>query len=523
MNDQIETLAELLEACRGIVDDGFAAVARRGDPDDHQSLVYDLVHAHAGVEIARSFLDYAAHGDDEARLVALFGAGAARATIGAVLGRSLGIDGSTVLALADALDGFDEAALAGANVSGLHHLPADLELVRSTFAGLAADVVDPVAEAIHRTDADIPDDVLVHLSEAGAFGMSIDSRYGGFAEDDGNGMLAMVVATEELSRASLAAGGSLLTRPEILVRALEQGGTEEQKHEYLPRIAAGEALVAVAVTEPDHGSDVAGIRMTATRDGDEWVLNGVKTWCTFAGRAHLLMVLARTGPATGHKGLSLFVVEKDSVGGHQFRQLQPGGGVLEGAAIPTIGYRGMHSFEVSFHDWRVPREALVGGDDGVGRGFPLQMAGFENGRLQTAARAIGVMQRAYDEAAGYAGGRSVFGQPLSSYQLTTVRLGRMAATIQACRQFTYRVAREVGSADSATMSALIKAYSCRAAEWVSRDAMQIHGGYGYAEEYPVSRVFVDARVLSIFEGTDEVLALKIIGRHLLGDAGRNAG
>jgi (2S)-methylsuccinyl-CoA dehydrogenase len=278
----------------------------------------------------------------------------------------------------------------------------------------------------------------------------------------------------------------------------------------------------VAVTEPDHGSDVAGIRMTATRDGDEWVLNGVKTWCTFAGRAHLLMVLARTGPGAGHKGLSLFVVEKDSVAGHQFRQQQPGGGVMEGTAVATIGYRGMHSFEVSFDGWRVPREALVGGDDGVGRGFPLQMAGFENGRLQTAARAIGVMQRAYDEAAGYAAGRSVFSQPLSSYEFTRVRLGRMAATIQACRQFTYRVARDVGSTDSATMSALIKAYSCRAAEWVSRDSMQSHGGYGYAEEYPVSRVFVDARVLSIFEGTDEVLALKVIGRSLIGRAGREA-
>ncbi|MGF1667847.1 MAG: acyl-CoA dehydrogenase family protein, partial [Acidimicrobiia bacterium] len=252
MNDQIEALAEVLEGCRHIVGDGFAAVAGWGNPDGHQSLVYDLVHAHAGVEIARSFLDYAAHGEAEARLVALFGVGAARATIGTVLGRSLGIDGAALLAVADALDGFDEAALAAgaAATSGLQHLPGDLELVRSTFASLADDVVDPVAEHIHRSDADIPDDVLVHLSEMGAFGMSIDSRYGGFAEDDGNGMLAMVVATEELTRASLAVGGSLLTRPEILVRALEQGGTEDQKREYLPRIAGGEALVAVAVTEP---------------------------------------------------------------------------------------------------------------------------------------------------------------------------------------------------------------------------------------------------------------------------------
>lgn len=514
----IDRLNALLETCRGVLDAGLAEVARRDNPDDHQSVLFDLVRAHAGVEIARSFLAYATHGEVEARLVVVFGVGAARATVDAVLGRSLGVDGAVLAAMAEALDDFDEEGLAAAvaTSSGLHHLPAELELVRATFADLAADVVEPHAELIHRSDADIPEAILRGLSELGAFGMSIDGRYGGFATDDRTGVLGMVIATEELSRASLAAGGSLLTRPEILVRALEQGGTEDQKRRYLPRIAAGEALVAVAVTEPDHGSDVAGIRTTATRDGDEWVLDGVKTWCTFAGRAHLLMVLARTGPEPGHEGLSLFVVEKDSGTGHRFRHEQPGGGVMEGTAIPTIGYRGMHSFEVSFDGWRVPAEALVGGHRGLGRGFALQMAGFETGRLQTAARAVGVMQRAYDEGAGYASGRSVFGQALSSYELTRVRLGRMAATIQACRQFTYQAA--MGGDDSAITAALIKSYACRAAEWVSRHAMQIHGGYGYAEEYPVSRLFVDARVLSIFEGTDEVLALKVIGRRLLAAA-----
>jgi len=188
---------------------------------------------------------------------------------------------------------------------------------------------------------------------------------------------------------------------------------------------------------------------------------------------------------------------------------------MEGRAIDTLGYRGMHSYEVAFESWFVPDACLVGGEEGLGRGFYLQMQGFENGRLQTAARAIGVMQAAYESARDYAANRVVFGSPIADYQLTQVKLARMAILIQATRQFSFEVARLMSKGEGSLEASMVKAYVCRAAEWVTREALQIHGGMGYAEEFPVSRYFVDARVLSIFEGADETLALKVIARGLL--------
>jgi (2S)-methylsuccinyl-CoA dehydrogenase len=342
--------------------------------------------------------------------------------------------------------------------------------------------------------------------------------------------MGMVVATEELSWGSLGAGGSLITRPEILTRALVFGGTEEQKQEWLPKVASAEVMAAVAVTEPDFGSDVAGVMTSATRTEGGWLINGVKTWCTFAARADVLLLLARTDPdkAKGHRGLSLFIVEKQRGEGHGFAFTQEPGtegrpsdssGRLEGRPIDTLGYRGMHSYELAFENWFVPQANLVGGEEGLGRGFYLQMQGFENGRLQTAARALGVMQAAYEAALEYARNRKVFGSPIFDYQLTQAKLARMAILIQATRQFSYEVARLMAKGEGALEASMVKAYVCRAAEWVTREALQIHGGMGYAEEYPVSRYFVDARVLSIFEGADETLALKVIARGLLKQAG----
>jgi (2S)-methylsuccinyl-CoA dehydrogenase len=275
-------------------------------------------------------------------------------------------------------------------------------------------------------------------------------------------------------------------------------------------------MVGVMVTEPDFGSDVAGIKVTATEAGDDYRINGVKTWATFAGRANLLMLLARTDPdrAAGHRGLSLFVVEKDPAPGHAFRFDQEGGGRIEGRAIDTLGYRGMHSYEVAFEDWLVPARNLVGEERGVGQGFYLQMEGFENGRLQTAARAVGLMQAAFEAGLAYACEREVFGRRVFDYQLSRLKLARMAALIQGGRQFAYEVAQRMARGEGALEASMVKAYVCRAAEWVTREAMQLHGGMGYAEEYPVSRFFVDARVLSIFEGADETLCLRVIARRL---------
>ena len=399
-------------------------------------------------------------------------------------------------------------------------LSDDLGLVAQEFRRFGQQVIEPEAEAIHRRDLDIPDSIIDGLARMGAFGLSIPHEYGGSLDRDHPDHLGMVVATEELSRFSLGAGGSLITRPEILARALVNGGTEEQRRRWLPAIASGEKLVAVSTTEPDTGSDVAAIRTAAIRTGAGYTLRGTKTWATFAGRADILSVLARTDsdPASRHGGLSLFVVEKPRCLGREFELVQPGGGKMIGNAIATLGYRGMHSFEVAFDDWEIPADALVGGPDGEGRGFHLQVEAFAAGRLQTAARAIGLMRAAFDAAHDYAEGRNLFGRRLIDFPLTADRLASMAARIALMKLFSYRVAGHLTSAVGQLEASMVKALACRAAEEVTRDALQIFGGYGYAEEYPVSRYFVDARVLSIFEGAEEVLALRVIGRRLVEQA-----
>ncbi|MEY2567001.1 MAG: (2S)-methylsuccinyl-CoA dehydrogenase [Actinomycetota bacterium] len=510
-----------VDLAKTVVEGATRHLAAAGDLDANQVVAYDLAHAAAAVEIARAVLDYGAKGDTEARIACAFVADAVHDLHTRTMGREA-LWGSNPSALAGA-DGFvaayrDPAFLSGlAGEAGPRHLDSDLEMVQDTFRRFAEERVKPVAEHIHRTNGDIPEELIAGLAELGTFGLSVPEEYGGFAAGGEGEYLAMVVATEELSRGSLGAAGSLITRPEILTRALVKGGTEEQKHEWLPKLASGEIMNAVAVTEPDFGSDVAGIKVTAAKDGDVWVINGVKTWCTFAARADVLMLLARTDPdrSKAHRGLSLFVVPKERGEGHGFVLSQDGGGRLEGRPIDTIGYRGMHSYELAFDAWRVPAANLIGGPDGEGRGFYLQMEGFENGRLQTAARAVGVMQAAYEAAVDYAQNRVVFGHPVADYQLTQAKLARMAVVIQASRQFAYQVARLMAKGEGAMEASMVKAYVCRAAEWVTREAMQIHGGMGYAEEFPVSRYFVDARVLSIFEGADETLALKVIARRLL--------
>jgi (2S)-methylsuccinyl-CoA dehydrogenase len=499
--------------------------------DEHQVLAYDLAHATAGIHTAAAAVRYGAHGETEALLAAAFVADVISDLVGRTAGREAewdtepGWHAAMAGFLTEARDPDVLGALA--ETPGPTHLKEDFELVQDSFRRFALEQIAPRAEHIHRANADIDEAIIEGLAAMGGFGLSVPEEYGGFATGGENDYLGMVVATEELSRASLGAGGSLVTRPEILTRALVNGGTEEQKHRLLPRIATGELMVAVAVTEPDFGSDVANLSVSASpADGGGWLVNGVKTWCTFAARADVLMLLARTDRdrSKAHRGLSLFVVEKPHSDPHGFTLTQapqdagrPAGlpaGRLEGRPIDTIGYRGMHSYELAFENWWVPAENLVGGAEGEGRGFYLQMAGFENGRLQTAARAIGVMQAAYEAGLAYARERNVFGKSIIEYQLTRAKLGRMAAIIQASRQFAYEVATMMAAGEGSMEASMVKAYVCRAAEWVSREAMQIHGGMGYAEEFPVSRLFVDARVLSIFEGADETLCLKVIARRL---------
>ena len=513
--------AAAVDAAATIVATAARHLATNGGIDANQAVAYDLAHATSAVESARSMLDYGAKGEVEAALTCAFVADVVHDLATKLLGREAGW-GVKLGAIHETL-GFVStyrepaflAALAGEE--GPRHLDEDFELVRDTFKRFAEEQIKPHAEHVHRTNADVPESIISGLGELGAFGLSIPEEYEGYATGGESDYLGMVVATEELSRGSLGIGGSLVTRPEILSRAIVGGGTEEQKREWLPKLSSGEVLAAVAVTEPDFGSDVAGLKVTATKVDGGWSVTGVKTWCTFAARADVLMLLARTDPdkQAGHRGLSMFIVPKPRGEGHGFAFTQDGGGKMEGRAIDTIGYRGMHSYEVAFDGWIVPEDCLIGGEAGLGRGFYLQMEGFENGRLQTAARAVGVMQAAYEEARQYASDRVVFGHPIGEYQLTQVKLARMAISIQAARQFSYVVSRLMAKGEGALEVAMLKAYVCKAAEWVTREAMQIHGGMGYAEEFPVSRYFVDARVLSIFEGADETLCLKIIARRLL--------
>ena len=528
-------MAPLIDRAQHIIDTAVGELARRGGADSEQSLAYDVAHAASAIATARACLAYAERGPTETALTSAFLGIALHDMAGRVLGREnlwgVSPDWFEPFAAFVRFERDPSVLSALAETPGERHLDPEFEMVRNMFHRFAEEQVRPHAEHVHRTNADIPESIIDGLNEIGGFGLSVPEEFGGFATGGESEYLGMVVATEELSWGGLGIGGSLITRPEILTRALLKGGTLEQKQYWLPRLASAQTLAAIAVTEPDYGSDVAGITTTATRTEGGWLINGTKTWCTFGARADVLVLLARTDPdrTRAHRGLSLFLVEKAQGESHGFLFRQEAGaegrtdpdGRLEGRPIDTLGYRGMHSYELSFDSWFVPAANLVGGDEGLGKGFYFQMAGFENGRIQTAARAVGVMQAAYEAALDYARDRVVFGQPIIEYELTRAKLGTMAAIIQCTRQFSLQVAREMGRGGGSMEASMAKAYVCRAAEWVTREAMQIHGGMGYAEEYPVSRYFVDARVLTIFEGADETLCLKVIARRLLDEAKPN--
>ncbi|MHB2028210.1 MAG: acyl-CoA dehydrogenase family protein [Acidimicrobiales bacterium] len=525
----LDTASALIQSAQTVVSGALKQLKDSGGIEPNETLAYDVAHAASALAAAASSLRYANHGEDESRLVGAFLAIVLSDLASRVLGRERlwGVEPAWFATFQPFVNAYrDPSFLSGlAETPGARHLGEDFTLVSETFHRFAMEQVRPYAEDIHRTNGDIPESIIKGLSELGGFGLSIPETYGGFSSGGESEFLGMVIATEELSWGSLGIGGSLITRPEILTRALLRGGTNEQRAKWLPTLSSGETLCAIAVTEPDYGSDVAGLTTSATKTQGGWLINGTKTWCTFAARADVLVLLARSNPdrELAHRGLSLFLVEKPQGDSHGFLFHQKasdegradGDGRLEGRPIDTIGYRGMHSYELSFANWFVPDECVVGGEAGLGRGFYFQMAGFENGRVQTAARAVGVMQAAYDAALDYARSRVVFGQPILNYELTRTKLATMAAIIQCSRQFSLNVARLLGEGEGALEASMAKAYVCRAAEWVTREAMQIHGGMGYAEEYAVSRYFVDARVLSIFEGADETLCVKVIARRLL--------
>ena len=316
-------------------------------------------------------------------------------------------------------------------------------MTRDHARDFARTEVAPIAQEMHRQDLLVPESLIQKMAGIGLFGSSIPESYGGTEM----GLLTMAVLTEELSTVSLVAG-SLITRSEILTRALLQGGTEEQRKTWLPRIASGELLVGIAVTEPDVGSDVASLTCKAApgeHDGKKgWFIEGPKAWSTFAGRANILALLARTGDAkSGARGLSLFIVPKSRTTATTSSTTSRRVGTITGTANPTPGYRGMHSYTLAIDHYFVPEENLVGGADGLGKGFYLQMGGFAAGRLQTGGRATGVSQASVEKACNYASERKQFGRPLADYQLTQYKIGRMATHTAAGRHLTYAAARSM--------------------------------------------------------------------------------
>ncbi len=377
------------------------------------------------------------------------------------------------------------------------------EEIRRSVRDFVEREVKPVANGLDRRNEEIPQSILKKMAELGYFGIIFPPEEGGLGLD----YIAMAIVTEELSRGWLSVG-SVMTRNLITGTLITANGTPEQKKHFLPRIARGELMTAAAFTEPDVGSDTASIKTRAVRKGDGYLLKGSKMWCTFANRAHILTVMARTDPdlSKRHKGLSLLLFEK-----------QPGDGFmppqLTGEPIPTIGYHGMKSFGLSFDDAYAPAANLIGGVEG--RGFYQLMATYESARIQTAARGVGVAQAAYECAVKYARERSQFGQPIGNFQVIRHKLAHMAVEIEAARQLAYFAASQKDTGKRCDYEAgMAKVFAAEMAERVTREAMQIHGGYGYSMEFDVQRYWRDARVLSIFEGTSEI-QLEVIGRHIM--------
>jgi len=542
----VEEVASIVEAAEEVVREAVGSASRRTDGgkniDSWQVHSERVAYAATEALAARSMLEYARSaeaagvdasllvdeaavyaGETAARLTAqIYTASADFALPDGCFERTLGSPAMRERVQACASEdriraiGRAVAAQRGANNAWLPE--EDAIIVRDSVRSFAQKEVSPIAERIHRHDELVPDSLIRAMAGMGYFGMSAPEQYGGL----GMGNLAMIITTEELSRVSLAAAGSLITRPEILTKALLKGGTEEQKKKWLVPVSAGEIMVGISVTEPNTGSDVASVACRAEArevDGRKgFVINGAKAWCTFAGRANVLALLARTNPdpKSGARGLSLFIVEKDAFDGHEFEMRQPGGGVLHGKADATPGYRGMHSYTLAFENYFVPAENLIGGEGGLDKGFYLQMAGFAAGRLQTGGRATGLAQAALEAAAGYALDRRQFGSPLIDFQLTQYKLGRIATATQVARQITYRGARSMDADETISLEpAMAKLLACDVAVAVTQEGQLIHGGWGYAEEYPISRYVVDATVLPIFEGVKPVLELKVIARQLL--------
>ncbi len=383
-----------------------------------------------------------------------------------------------------------------------------LVLIRDQFRSFAENEVIPHAHEWHLKDELIPIEVVDHVAEMGVFGLTLPEEYGGL----GLGKMSMCVVTEELSRGYIGVG-SLGTRSEIAGELIRLGGTEAQKQEWLPKIASGEILPTAVFTEPNTGSDLGSLRTRAVKQGDEYVVTGNKTWITHAARTDVMTLLVRTNPDTKDwKGLSMMIAPKPR--GTEANPFPAEG--MTGGEIKVLGYRGMKEYELGFDGFKVPAANLLGGVEG--QGFKQLMETFESARIQTAARAVGVAQCAMEVGLKYANERVQFGKPIYEFPRVGGKIAWMAVETMVARQLTYFSAREKDEGHRCDIEAgMAKLLAARVA-WANADnALQVHGGNGYAEEYPISRILCDARILNIFEGAAEIQA-QVIARGLLSGA-----
>ncbi|MFD2172803.1 acyl-CoA dehydrogenase family protein [Rhodobacter lacus] len=394
----------------------------------------------------------------------------------------------------------------GRALFGASGLEEELEMIRDQFHRYAEERVIPNAHEWHLKDELIPMEIIEELAELGVFGLTIPEEYGGL----GLSKASMVVVTEELSRGYIGVG-SLGTRSEIAAELIICGGTEEQKQKWLPGLASGEILSTAVFTEPNTGSDLGSLRTRAVKDGADWVITGNKTWITHAQRTHVMTLLARTEPdTTDWRGLSMFLAEK-TPGTDDNPFPTPG---MTGGEIEVLGYRGMKEYELGFDGFRVKGENLLGGE--TGKGFKQLMETFESARIQTAARAVGVAQAACEIGMRYAIDRKQFGKSLIEFPRVAGKLAMMAVEIMIARQLTYFSAWEKDHGHRCDVEAgMAKLLGARVAWAASDNALQIHGGNGFALEYTISRILCDARILNIFEGAAEIQA-QVIARRLLG-------
>jgi len=389
---------------------------------------------------------------------------------------------------------------------GATGLDEELEMIREQFRRYALDKVEPFSHDWHLKDELIPMEVINELAEMGVFGLTIPEEHGGL----GLSKASMVVVSEELSRGYIGVG-SLGTRSEIAAELILCGGTDEQKANWLPKIASAEILPTAVFTEPNTGSDLGALRTRAVKDGDDYRVTGNKTWITHAARTHVMTLLARTDPdSKDHRGLSMFLAEKTP--GTDEAPFPTDG--MSGGEIEVLGYRGMKEYELGFDNFHVKGANLLGGEEG--KGFKQLMETFESARIQTAARAIGVAQSALDVAMQYAVDRKQFGKSLIEFPRVSGKLAMMAVEIMVARQLTYFSAWEKDHGHRCDLEAgMAKLLGARVAWAAADNGLQIHGGNGFATEYKISRILCDARILNIFEGAAEIQA-QVIARRLLG-------